>query len=220
MPVGGSSGQLVKAREQEERRAPDARPQGRQGAYVTYPRFLDGKAPEDPADATTRSARKALADYLTAEDNYWFSAAYVNRIWNALLGQAFYERVDDLSPKGEVVFPAVAHRLAAAFRGSRYDTKDLIRAIVTSKAYQREVRLGEAADEHLRFAARLSQPASRRGLVAGSSRVLGPLPESPPAPRLVHGGVRLRSFAAVRRGRGYRHAGALAPEQPPWSTTA
>jgi hypothetical protein len=150
MQVGGSAGQLIKVgpRKNGEHRMPTrASEQG----VVTHPRFLDGKAPA--ANASDQVRRKALADYVTAPDNYWFSAAYVNRIWNELLGQSFYERVDDLSPKSAVVYPAVASRLAAAFRGSGYDTKALLRAVVTSKAYQRQVRLGEAADRHLRFAA-------------------------------------------------------------------
>jgi hypothetical protein len=178
MAIGGSSGSMVKigSKNNGEHEMPDRKDP--KLAYLTYPKFLDGMAPDDPAAASDRERRKALADYLTADDNYWFAAAYVNRIWNALLGQAFYERVDDLSPKGEVVFPAVASRMAAAFRGNRYDTKSLIRAIVSSRAYQRTVRLGESSDEHLQFAA--MYPTRLRAEVVWQSLagVLGPLPDS------------------------------------------
>jgi hypothetical protein len=128
MAVGGSSGSLIKVSERKngEHKMPD-RTNPKQG-FITYPRFLDGKAP--PANAGDQERRQALADSLTAPDNYWFAAAYVNRIWNELLGQGFYERVDDLSPRSPVLFPAVAHRLAAAFAGSNYDTKELMRAVV------------------------------------------------------------------------------------------
>ena len=91
---------------------------------MTYPRFLDGKASPAARSNRRRAEAGALADYLTAPDNYWFAAAYVNRIWNALLGQPFYERVDDLGPRGEVAFPALVNRLAAAFRGGGYKMKD------------------------------------------------------------------------------------------------
>jgi hypothetical protein len=178
MAVGGSAGSMVKigSKNNGEHEMPDRKDPKR--SYLTYPRFLDGKAPEDPAATADHDRRKALADYLTADDNYWFAAAYVNRIWNTLLGQAFYERVDDLSPKSAVLFPAVASRLAAAFRGSGYDTRNLIRAIANSKAYQRTVRLGESSDEHLQFAA--VYPARLRAEVVWQSlsRVLGPLPDN------------------------------------------
>jgi hypothetical protein len=150
MTAGGSAGELIKvgAKPNGEHRMPS---KNAQAGVVTYPRFLDGRTP--PANASDHDRRLALADYLTAPDNYWFSAAYVNRLWNELLGQSFYERVDDLSPQSEVVFPAVASRLAAAFRGSNYDTKALLRAIVTSRAYQRQVRVGDAVTQHLHFTA-------------------------------------------------------------------
>jgi hypothetical protein len=178
MAIGGSSGSLVKvgSKNNGEHEMPDRKDP--KLAYITYPKFLDGKAPDDPAGADDRARRKALAEYLTAEDNYWFSAAYVNRIWNALLGQAFYERVDDLSPKSEVVFPALASRLAAAFRGSHYDTRSLIRAIVNSKAYQREVRIGDASGEHLRFASVYPTRLRAQVIWQALARVLGPLPEN------------------------------------------
>jgi hypothetical protein len=87
--------------------------------------------------------------------------------------------VDDLSPKSEVVFPAVAARLAAAFRGSGYDTKALIRDIVSSKAYQRQVRLGVAVNQHLKFGAVF--PTRLRGEVLWKNLdcVLGRMPENP-----------------------------------------
>jgi hypothetical protein len=150
MGVGGSFGDFIKVTERKSGEHKMPTRESKQGT-VTLPRFLDGQSP--PAGAGDQERRKALADYLTSRDNYWFSAAYVNRIWNELLGQGFYERVDDLSPKSEVVFPAVAARLSAAFAGSNHDTKALLRAIVSSQAYQRQVRLGEAANQHLRFAA-------------------------------------------------------------------
>jgi hypothetical protein len=178
MAIGGSSGSMVKieSKKNGEHEMPDRK--DAKLAYVTYPKFLDGKAPQEPAETADQDRRKALADYVTADDNYWFSAAYVNRIWNALLGQGFYERVDDLGPTSDVVFPAVVARLAASFRGSGYDTKALVRAIVISKAYQRDVRLGTTLDEHLQFAAVYPGRLPAGVLWRGLARVLGPLPEN------------------------------------------
>jgi hypothetical protein len=150
MTVGGSSGELIKvgAKKLGEHKMPTKEPSQ---FFLTPPRFLDGKAPAPDTDDAAR--RQALADFLTAADNYWFSAAFVNRMWTELLGQGFFERIDDLSPKSAVVHPATLARLAAAFQGSGYDTKALIRGIVNSQAYQRQVRLGEAIDQHLNFTA-------------------------------------------------------------------
>ena len=47
------------------------------------------------------------------KNNYWFAAAYVNRVWGELMGQAFCQPVDDMGPDKEVVFPDALARLAA-----------------------------------------------------------------------------------------------------------
>jgi hypothetical protein len=70
-----------------------------------------------------------------------------------MLGQPFFERVDDQSPKSEIVHPAVINRMAAAFKGSNYDIKALLRTLTNSQAYQRQTRLGDALNSHLQFAA-------------------------------------------------------------------
>ena len=57
------------------------------------------------------------------KENYWFAGAFVNRVWGELMGQSFYEPVDDMGPKKEVVFAAVLTRLTASFRASNYDVK-------------------------------------------------------------------------------------------------
>jgi hypothetical protein len=145
---------------------------------VIQPRFLDGKSPG--ARLSDGQRRSALARAVTSPADPWFAAAYVNRIWGVLLGQAFYEPVDDLGPQREAVFPTVLPRLAASFRGSNFDVKALFRAILNSQAYQRQSRLGHAPDEHLLFAAvyptRLSADALWEALVS----VLGKMPAPPP----------------------------------------
>src|SRR5260370_18786511 len=59
---------------------------------VVHPRFLTGDSPGE--DLSDRGRRKALAGYVTASDNYYFSAAFVNRVWGELMGQAFVMPVD------------------------------------------------------------------------------------------------------------------------------
>jgi hypothetical protein len=159
-----------------EHRLPDK--DNPKGGKIVLPRFLDGKAPAGWLGDAER--RRALADAVTAPDNPWFAAAYVNRIWGVLLGQAFIQPMDDLGPRREAVFPSVLPRLAAAFRGSGYDTRALFRAMLTSRAYQRQPQSGGPADRHLLFAAvcptRLPADALWQSLVGVLGRLGPPLP--------------------------------------------
>src|SRR5262249_46564051 len=74
-------------------------------------------------------------------------------IWGELMGQSFYQPVDDMGPKKEAVFPEVLTRLTAAFRANDYDIKQMFRDIMNSETYQRQIRLNGASDQHLHFAA-------------------------------------------------------------------
>ncbi len=115
------------------------------------PRFLDGRAPAPNLPDLKR--RQALADAVVDPNNYWFAGAYVNRMWGELMGQSFYEPVDDMGPKKEAVLAPVLVRLSSSFRASRYDVKGLFRLILNTQTYQRQLRPGESSDAHLHFAA-------------------------------------------------------------------
>jgi hypothetical protein len=160
--------------------------------FLTPPRFLDGRAPA--ANLGDRERRRALANALVDKSNYWFAGAYVNRLWGELMGQAFYEPVDDMGPNKEAVFPAVLTRLTGAFRGTKYDVKVLFRTVLNSETYQRQIRLGESADQHLHFAAayptRLRADALWDALVSVLGR-LGPPAEAarPKNPLGLRGGL-------------------------------
>ncbi len=96
--------------------------------------------------------RKALADQITSVDDPWFAAAFVNRMWGEFMGQAFYSPIDDLGPQKDAMMPTVLARVSASFRGNGYDVKQVIRDIMNSETYQRQIRPGESGDEHLLFA--------------------------------------------------------------------
>ena len=101
-------------------------------------RFLLGEEP--PLGLKPDQRRVAGAAYLIYNpDNYWFARAYVNRIWNELVGDGFYS-VDSLGPDKDVVHKLVVNRVSAAFRNSGFDVKWLFRLICNSQAYQREIR--------------------------------------------------------------------------------
>jgi hypothetical protein len=120
-------------------------------AYVVQPAFLDGQSPgEGLSDAERRAA---LAEQIVDKRNFWFAAAFINRMWGAFVGQAFYQPIDDLGPQKSAVFPSVLSRLAGAFQGSDYDIRALFRTILNTECYQRQFRLSNSPDEHLAFQA-------------------------------------------------------------------
>ncbi|MCA8998216.1 MAG: DUF1549 domain-containing protein, partial [Planctomycetaceae bacterium] len=100
-------------------------------------RFLLGEEP--PAGLKPDQLRVAVAAYLIYNpDNYWFARAYVNRIWNELIGDGFYS-VDSLGPDQEAVHQLLVNRLGQMFRSSGFDNKWLFRLIMNSQVYQREI---------------------------------------------------------------------------------
>ena len=141
------------------------------------PKFLDGSSLSFRSNDSQR--RQALADAIT-KNNYYFSAAFVNRMWGELMGQAFCQPIDDMGPGKTPVMPAVLARVSAGFKGSGYDIKALLRSICKSDMYQRQIRPGESS-EHLQFAGiyptRLRAEALWQSLVT----VLGSM--GPPMPR-------------------------------------
>jgi len=146
--------------------------------YLTNPRFLDGSvASKDKSD---RQRRGDLARALTSPENYWFAGAYVNRVWGELMGQSFYEPVDDMGPKKDAVFAPVLVRLASAFRGTKYDIKNLFRVVLNSQTYQRQLRPGETSDGHLHFAAAYPTRLRADALWDSLVGVLGKFGQAPP----------------------------------------
>lgn len=102
------------------------------------PVFLLGEKPPEYLKGDHR--RVAMAGYLMYNpDNYWFARAFVNRIWNELVGDGFYS-VDSLGPDKDVTHVLVVNRLASAFRQQGFDVRWLMKLITSTRAYQRELR--------------------------------------------------------------------------------
>jgi hypothetical protein len=151
-------------------------------SFLTHPRFLDGT----PAgkDKTDHDRRLALANSIVSPNNYWFAGAYANRIWGELLGQSFYQPVDDMGPGKEVVMAPVLTRLASSFRATHYDIKAMFRVIMNSQAYQRQLWTGEESDAHLHGAAMTPTRLRANVLYDSLVSVLGPIG---PAPKQLNG---------------------------------
>ncbi len=94
----------------------------------------DARLPES-IDAV---ARRALgASYITGQDNPWFARAFVNRMWYALMGESFYDAVDDLGPERTPKAQEVIETLADQWQKGGYDIRWLLRTIMGTEGYQR-----------------------------------------------------------------------------------
>jgi hypothetical protein len=99
---------------------------------VMQPRPLTGIAPpiaegEDP--------RAALASWITADENPYFSKVMVNRVWADMMGRGIVDPVDDLRGTNPPSNGPLLDALAADFREQKYDLKKLIRRIANSHVY-------------------------------------------------------------------------------------
>ena len=68
-----------------------------------------GKLPFGTRDERRRDT---LAEWITAQDNPWFATALVNRLWAELVGEGFYEPVDDMGPDRDPIAPKTIEYLA------------------------------------------------------------------------------------------------------------
>jgi hypothetical protein len=109
------------------------------------PRFFlsSSKSMPEPALPETLDVpeRRALAaSYVTGQDNPWFARAYINRIWYTLMGEAFYEPIDDIGPERSPKAVEVLDPLAEQWQKGGYDVRWLFRTILNTEAYQRRIR--------------------------------------------------------------------------------
>lgn len=124
---------------------PDLKNPSSKGTKMEPVFFVNGKRPASGLSDEAR--RHALARYITAANDPWFSRAFVNRIWAEMLGEGFYMPIDDLGPQRQARMPEVLDLLADAFVANKYDTKWLFQTISRTEAYQREIRAKDPSVE-------------------------------------------------------------------------
>jgi hypothetical protein len=114
-------------------------------------KFPNGKAPN--LEKMT-NPRTTLADWVTAPENPYFARATVNRLWAHFFGNGLVEPIDDLTQ--ELDKNPVLDELARQFAAHNFDLKYLIRAIVSTRAYQAtSAAKGESSSDDLRMFARM-----------------------------------------------------------------
>jgi hypothetical protein len=110
---------------------------------IVQPRFL-GRAVMPGED---ESRRQALARAVLASD--LFPKAMVARTWSQLIGRGLGADWDDLGAEHDPKHPALLNRLAADFAASGYDLKALLRRLMLSTAYAREVGVRPLSPDQL-----------------------------------------------------------------------
>lgn len=132
--------------------------------------FLTGEKLEE--GLTDSERRETLAKWITSPSNEWFAKALVNRVWAEMVGEGFYEPIDDLGPDRECSAPQTMDFLAAQFTAHDYDLKWLYRTVASTEAYQRASQPRRHVDE-TPFAANCPQRLRADQLFDAVSMALG-----------------------------------------------
>ena len=125
------------------------------GQVMTPKFFVSGQT---LSTGTTDAVRRnSLARWITSPDNPWFAKAVTNRLWAELVGEGFYEPVDDIGPDRIPSAPKTMDYLANEFTLSGYDLKWLMQTIMSTQAYQRS-SLDRRNYDQIPFQANTIQP--------------------------------------------------------------
>ena len=133
------------------------------GTEIDVPKFEKGQETE----AAKFRPRLMLARDLPSAANPAFVRTSVNRLWAMLMGRGLIHPPHLDHPANPPSHPELLTRLQQEFTSSKFDTRQLLREIILSRAYQRSSRLPEgvaAADlvdvAENRFRVALSKPLS------------------------------------------------------------
>ena len=150
---------------------PDLNDPSSKGSLIEPRFFVDGATLDTGARDLER--RRALAASITDPNNPWFARSFVNRIWTELLGEGFYNPVDDIGPQREALYPEVLDVLCAGFVANDYDIRWLFRTIATTRAYQRTIGDRQPGDFSPAFAAAVPTRLRSDQVYSAVKRVLG-----------------------------------------------
>ena len=98
------------------------------------PAPLDGQTIESDSP---EDRREALAAWLTAPENPYFTRSIANRVWANFFGRGIVEPVDDLRVSNPASNEPLLEAISAHLVENRYDLKALMRLILQSETYQR-----------------------------------------------------------------------------------
>ncbi len=144
-PRFGARMPAMRVRGTLEHHMPDLKDPQAKGTLMQPVFFVTGQSvPVGTQDAMRRTT---FATELTRRENPWFARALVNRLWAELVGEGFYEPIDDMGPDRQCSAPETLDRLSAAFVDSEHDVKQLFRIVTRTAAYQRPSRSRRGPDD-------------------------------------------------------------------------
>ncbi|HZZ29983.1 MAG TPA: DUF1549 domain-containing protein [Pirellulales bacterium] len=124
---------------------PDLKHPESEGTKMQPVFFLTGQ--NLPFGTPDAQRRETIAKWITDPRDEWFAKAFVNRIWAELVGEGFYNPIDDLGPDRTCSAPKTMEILGHEFADSRFDIKRLFHIIADTEAYQRDSRSRRKPDE-------------------------------------------------------------------------
>jgi len=117
--------------------------------------------------------RLGLARWMTRTNNPFFARTMVNRMWAHFMGRGIISPIDDARSTNPPTNPELLQTLSDEFVASRYDVKQLIRAICTSYAYRLSaIPHPNNAEDTQSFARYYSRRMIAEVLLDGMSQVL------------------------------------------------
>jgi hypothetical protein len=119
---------------------------------MVSPRFFLNEAPQVSEQVKAGERLKLAARYVTDPDNPWFARAFVNRVWYALMGEGFYNPVDDLGPTRTPNSPELLDLICESWVQGGFDIRWLFQLILSTDAYQRASRSTNTAAGRTPFA--------------------------------------------------------------------
>jgi hypothetical protein len=123
--------------------------------------------------------RPAVAEWVTAAENKYFSKAMANRMWAHLLGRGIVNPIEDMNNDNEPSHPELLQALATEFAASSFDLKHLIRCVCNSETYQRSsAPIAENKDDVEHFSHQTVKVMSAEALYDSLTAAMGSEPSA------------------------------------------
>ena len=169
---------------------------------VVKPQFMIAPAAAAVPDGPER--RDALAEWITSKNNPFFAKAMANRMWSYFMGKGIIDPVDDIRASNPPSNPALIDALTKDFIAHGFDLRELMRTIVSSRAYQASFATNEwNANDRDNFSHALPRRLSAEELMdavssaAGATARFPDVPEDTTASQLVDPHVGKEGFLDV-----------------------